>query len=94
MVFNEGFTDLGFLDVAVNEVKHYAEIDSTFIGKSSIAPFVHIEYQEGFPNISFTCDSVFIYDDLRGHLDTTYLATDVSYVTSEEQLVLQLPAIQ
>ena len=89
MVYNNEFTDLGFLDVAITEVKKFAEIDSSYIGRSSIAPFVKVDYTDGHPNITFTSDSVFVYDDLRGQFDTSYLAKDIRYITEDGKLVLE-----
>lgn len=89
MLFSDsGFVDLGFLDVAVNEIRHIPEIDSTFIAKASIAPYTEIDYSQGTLSIHFTCDSVFVYDDLRGHLDTSYLSSDLEYKLMDTELKL------
>jgi len=91
-VFNfnhEGFRDLGFLDVAVNEIRTIEELDSTFVAKASIAPAVRIDFQgDTLSSITFNTDSVFVYDDLHGHLDTLYLGRDVAYHMREGKLEL------
>ncbi len=90
MIFNNGFTDIGFLDVATNELKHLAEIDSSYMGKGSIAPWVEMEFNQEYPTIKFNADSVFVYDDLQGHLDTVYHGAGVSYEPVDGKLVLQV----
>jgi hypothetical protein len=84
-----GFTDLGFLDVAINKIRHFPELDSTYIAKASIAPFVDINFTDHSLPITFTCDSVFVYDNLKGQLDTVYLSQSISYKLEEGKFSIQ-----
>jgi hypothetical protein len=71
------FTDLGFLDVALPT--RVIEGDSTYLKRDNIAPFARIDGTRDAPSITFTCDSVFLYDDQQGRQDLVLPASAVRY---------------
>ena len=88
-LFDErGFQDIGFMEAAYlpNDVERDAA--STNLGVKSIAPFVDVAFSQNGPVISFNSESIFLYDDGQGHLDTLYEAAMVSYSMQEGKLDL------
>lgn len=86
---DHAFTDLGFLDVALPT--HATEGDSTFLKRGNIAPFARLQGSRDALSISFTCDSIFLYDDQEGHQDLVLPAASVRYTyRSDEGLALWL----
>ena len=73
-----GFSDLGFLEVAYMPDERESS-DTTNLGVKSIAPYAQIAFKQDELEIRFTSDEVFLYDDGLGHLDTLYNADDVHY---------------
>lgn len=72
-----GFHDIGFLDVGRPE--RVIEGDSSTIKVASIAPHTTISARQDGLWFTFLCDSLHIYDDLRGGLDLIIGSKRVAY---------------
>lgn len=81
-----GFKDLGFIDAAWPE--RMSESDSSWIRLGSIAPFTTIASSEEGLVFSFTCDSLHLFDDLRGGVDVMLPAARVRYRLNEDGFAL------
>ncbi|MEX1132617.1 MAG: hypothetical protein WEC15_05285, partial [Flavobacteriales bacterium] len=79
----DGFTDLGFLDVAVPE--WVDEGDTTLLRLRNIAPYTRCRAEGAGMSFLFECDSVYLYDDLRGGLDIVVPANWLRYTWTPEQ---------
>ncbi len=77
------FTDLGFLDVALPE--HVTELDSTFMRLRNIGPETRCTADGMGLEFRFVCDSVHLYDDLRGSMDIVVPSSWVRYTWDPEQ---------
>lgn len=78
MILDEqGFKDLRFLDVALPRVVQ--EVDSTYIKLVGAGPRARIIETDQGLTFEFAGDSLFLFDDLRGHQDTIVAAKDVRY---------------
>ncbi len=74
---DEAFTDLGFLDVALPE--HVQESDTTILKLKSAGPYALCTKNGNSMRFSFQCDSLYLYDDLRGNVDLIVPASWVRY---------------
>ncbi|MCB0795532.1 MAG: hypothetical protein KDB88_12410 [Flavobacteriales bacterium] len=83
-----GFTDLGFLNVALPE--RTMDPDDGPFRFRSIAPHCRFEPENGQWLISFEADSVWLYDDLQGGLDLHLAAERVSYLLQQDGTVLRV----
>jgi hypothetical protein len=72
-----GFTDLGFIDAALPE--RTTDGDSTVLKRRNIGPVSRCIPDGGGLRFEFACDSVFLYDDLRGGMDRVIPAAWLHY---------------
>ena len=72
-----GFTDLGFLDVALPE--HEVLPDTTLLKLGNAGAVARVAGGWDDLRITFTGDSLFLYDDLRGSVDRTLASDRVTY---------------
>ena len=80
-----GFTDLGFLEVALHV--RIVESDSSYLRRENIAPFVRCT--NGDPaTFEFARDSVYLYDDGRAGRDYIIAADRVKYQQQGDGLVM------
>lgn len=85
----QGFEDICFLDVALPE--RVQEEDTVVLRKRNIAPHLRCTSQGDTLRFSFVCDSVFLYDDLRGRTDLVVPGKDLQYLwVPDKGLSLQL----
>jgi hypothetical protein len=77
LLLGDGFTDLGFLDVALPE--YIQEEDTAYRKLRNIAPYTRCLSENDGLRFEFTCDSVFLYDDLRGGLELMLPASSIQY---------------
>lgn|GEM_PF-2573888 len=77
LVLSSGYRDLGFLDVALPE--RIQEEDTAYVKLKNIAPHARCFPEHDGLRFEFACDSVYLYDDLRGGLDLTLPASSVHY---------------
>ena len=71
------FKDLGWLDVAHREWK--MRDDSIVQWRTNIAPYARVQAKDGQFLITFTGDSLQLYDDLEGHQELMFPAGSVAY---------------
>jgi hypothetical protein len=83
MAMNDGFTDLGFLDVAIPD--RITEGDSSYVRLRNIGPETRCVTDGSGIEFRFVCDSVHLYDDLRGLLDLVVPAGSVRYTWNAQQ---------
>lgn len=83
MRMHEEFTDLGFLDVALPE--RVQESDTAYLKLKNAGPFALCTRDGNRMNFSFQCDSLYLYDDLRGNVDVIVPAQWVRYEWSPEE---------
>lgn len=74
---SSGFHDIGFLDVGRPE--RVTEGDSSTTRVASIAPHTIISARQDGLWFTFDCDSLHVYDDLRGGLDVIIASKRVAY---------------
>lgn len=77
-----GFRDHGFLDLAMPETGQEGEERGTRL--RNIAPYARCSAEGGVLQVRFVCDSVYLYDDLRGGLDRVMPAGSVRYLVPQE----------
>lgn len=82
----EQFADLGFLDVAIPE--RITEGDSTYIRLRNIGPETRCTAEGAGLAFEFVCDSLHLYDDLRGNMDIMVPASWVRYSWDPQQGML------
>ena len=82
----EGFTDLGFLDVAVPEREVLPDTTLLKLGNAGAVARVAGGWDD--LRITFTADSLFLYDDLRGGVDRTLPADRVTCRLREGRVFL------
>lgn len=87
MRLGDGFIDLGFLDVAFPE--RIVEDDVLVLKRRNIAPYTRIRVRGDTTFITFTTDSVYLYEDLDNHFDIVLPAGQVHY-TLDKSNGLQL----
>lgn len=83
MSMKDGFSDLGFLDVAIPE--RITEGDSTYTRLRNIGPETRCIADGAGLEFHFVCDSVHLYDDLRGSLDVVVPAGSLRYTWNAKQ---------
>lgn len=69
---NQGFRELGTMEIAYKPETRPVGTDSADFGVRSIAPYTEITFNGLTPSFSFSCDSVFLYDDGRGNQNISY----------------------
>lgn len=77
LLMDDEFTDLGFLDIALPE--RLLENDTLRLKRSGIGPFARMAQHGDTSVFTFSCDSVFLYDDLSGHMDQVLPTQSVRY---------------
>jgi hypothetical protein len=77
MALGEQFTDMGFIDVAYPE--YVQEEDTAYRKLRNIAPYTRCFPEGSGLRFEFVCDSLYLYDDLRGGLDRTLPSSAVRY---------------
>lgn len=77
------FTDVGFLDVALPE--RVQESDTAYLKLKNIAPYARCVKDGSSMRFSFQCDSLYLYDDLKGNLDMMVPASWVEYEWNPEK---------
>jgi len=80
---NDRFSDLGFLDVALPE--RITEGDSAYIRLRNIGPETRCTLEGEGLAFQFVCDSLYLYDDLRGNMDIVVPANWVRYTWDPQQ---------
>ena len=70
-------SDMGFIDAALPT--RVVERDTAYLKRENIAPFAHITEVNDTLILTFTCDSVYLYDDQNGHTDLVLPSTLVRY---------------
>lgn len=75
---SKGFEDICFLDVALPE--RVQEEDTVILRRRNIAPHLRCTAQGDTLRFSFACDSVFLYDDLRGNTDVVVPSKALHYL--------------
>lgn len=80
------FKDLGWLDVAHREWR--TRDDSTMQWRTNIAPFAHVQRLGEKFRISFTGDSLQLFDDLDGHQEGMFSTGRITYLYDGRQMVL------
>ena len=83
---DQGFTDLGYLDIAA--IEHNGEGDEAEVKLRNIGPHTRIGAIENEIIISFELDEMLLYDDLRGGLEQPIKAGRVQYRWSEAEGML------
>lgn len=81
-----GFTDLGFIDAAYPE--RVSDGDSSWTRLGNIAPYISIRGSVSDLDFSFSCDSLHLFDDLRGNTDARLRADRVHYRLGKDGLAL------
>ncbi len=66
------FTDMGFMDVALPERE--MEDSVLVLKRRNIGPSTRMEERSDTTYFRFACDSVYVYDDLAGHVDQVVAA--------------------
>ena len=74
---DNGFQDRGFIDMAFPE--RVVEEDTTYLKRTTIAPHMRIGYSNDTTLFVFACDSVYLYDDLKGRTDYVVSSAAVRY---------------
>lgn len=69
-----GFEDLGFLDVTLPERQ-----DDGMLRLRNVAQHLRCSLEADALRLSFACDSIFLYNDLKGGVDQVLRATSVEY---------------
>jgi hypothetical protein len=86
MRLEKGFTDLGFLDVALPE--RIIEDDSLVLKRRNIGPFARMSTSGDSTVITFETDSVFLYEDISGNMDVVVPAAQVRYTMDGSGVLL------
>lgn len=71
------FQDRGFIDLAYPE--HVVEQDTSYLKRKNIAPYIRVGSSGDTTMFHFACDSVYIYDDLKGQMNYVVPAASVRY---------------
>lgn len=74
LLSESGFEDLGFLDVTLPERQ-----DDGTLRLRNVAQHLRCTLEADALRLSFACDSVFLYNDLKGGVDQVLPATSVEY---------------
>lgn len=77
MWYDDGFHGRGFMDVAVPE--RITDGDTIRLKRGNIAPHMRMHVLGDTIAFTFTCDSVYVYDDHRGGLDRTLPGSRLRY---------------
>lgn len=77
MRLEDGFKDLGFLDVALPE--RVVEDDALVLKRRNIGPYTRMSTSGDSTVITFETDSVFLYEDIKGNMDVVLPAAQVRY---------------
>jgi len=77
------FTDLGFMDVAIPE--WVEEGDTTLLRLRNIGPYTRCRAEGEGISFRFECDSIYLYDDLRGSMDIVVPANWLRYTWTPDQ---------
>ncbi|MBL0043362.1 MAG: hypothetical protein IPP33_02765 [Flavobacteriales bacterium] len=88
---DQKFHSLGFLDVAQRDWK--TSDDSTFQWRTNIGPRAIVNGMNGKFTISFSGDSLQLYDDLQGHREVVIRASSLRYQCSEGKAALVINGI-
>ena len=80
------FRDLGWLDVAHREWK--TRDDSTVQWRTNIAPFARVQGRNDQFKITFTGDSLQLFDDLAGNQERMFATGRIAYRYDGRQMVL------
>ncbi|HEY0977748.1 MAG TPA: hypothetical protein VGE21_09775 [Flavobacteriales bacterium] len=77
-----GFHDLGFVDAATHELR--TQEDTAYFRLGNIALRTVVQAKGDTLLLAFTGDSVHLYDDLQGHLDTMRTAASTGYAITRD----------
>lgn len=80
---DHGFTDMGFMDVALPE--RVMEDDTLRLKRRNIGPATRHDERNDTTYFRFACDSVFVYDDQAGNMDQVLAARDVHFTYHREE---------
>lgn len=86
MRLEEGFTDLGFLDVALPE--RIVEDGTLVLKRRNIGPYTRMSTRGDSTVITFETDSVFLYEDINGNMDVVLPAAQVRYTMDGSGVLL------